>query len=134
MEKDSAKMNYLASLNVSEIRSQLIDNFKKLVVKKTDAKNERETFESIRSTKAMQENSLMLATDEEGTPLINGKNKEIRDAQVKEQLQTIIEEYQEQEKKNRDAQFEVELVQDKISMLRKLVSLTTAELNYLGAD
>lgn len=128
------KQDYLKTLNIDEIRNQILDNFSKLAVVKTDAKTARETLESVRAAKSMQENNLMLATHEDGTSLINGKNQTIRDAQVKEQLQIIIGEHQEQEKKYRDAQFEVELVQDKISMLRKLVSLITAELNYLGAD
>lgn len=126
------KQEHVKTLEVKQLKAAFMESFKDLEKKKVAAKQEKDTLDSTKAVRDQKKNETMLAVKEDGSPLIDGKNETIRAAQINEKLKAIDEKLQEQQRLVANAEFEKELILDRLSMLRNLSRLTCSELNFLA--
>ena len=117
---------YLSNLNLNDLRKSLTDGYAKLMSIRGEASTERERLKNLAFQKDMQKSRLLLSET------IDGKNAEIRNAQMAEKLRDVDEKIRKQEMAVSKKETAYQIAQDNTSMLRNIARITVAELNFLS--
>lgn len=115
----------------TQLKSDFRDAFRDMEKKKVAAQVESLPLKELKNTKKIKEQETILAANEDGTPLIDGKNQTIKDAQIQDHIKDINIQLQKQERQAANADFELGLTLDRISLLRNLSRLLRSEVQII---
>ena len=134
--KLDSEAQIIERLGIANLKIEFNEAFTGLAESKTVQENMRSELQNAKETKKQAEVVLLMSGELDGVdPVTKKSSKDYRSKQIEEKLAKQIKAINDAEKSYKEVSFNVDKLQDKISLLRNLSRLTVAELNlYSGRE